>query len=709
MKATVKTVAIALVAAALPCFAADTVEWNGTSGNWSDGAIWEGGEPPTKDQIAGFKSGRSGTVTIDGNFEVYAVQIKQHASDEYPVTFAGTGALVATGTTFIVNTSRRLIIDGPSVTARHMSVMKALDVKSGSLICTEFLRAYAIGAAFAFTGGEVDVAELKISRENCLMAMTNATVRLGTITGTPLYAMSGGSFSVRNGGLTFAAGVTEAHLGVDFFVLGGDLSATDEGTVLMFDRATTLGAYGDWRVDDAKISSVRFGGNVTFATTDAADGETGRTITVPGLALASDYDSVCVTGTGTAHLTPASTPFRLDTLSIGDGATLNQNFDSIGVVSARRIDMGEGAAIACKPSYVSFEMESSSIAPAAAVRLNVASASKDRYQVWTDFSGGEKPAFSLSGDAAWSVREAGPFAFVSNGSAVSYDKATCWIGTGGDALWSTAGNWNGTVPGTSSPVAYFYSDEGTLITNDSARTVSRLWMGSNSGAFAFFGEPIALGSTVTNANNSPIYLAGVLPVAVYNTLSRSGSKATGLSFASASRAFIALMGEVALTNLIFRFSGDMRVGGNVNCASVIFDEAKSATKPSACTILPGAEVVATAQAFVQEEGVGYYVRPGGVLEVRSGVWDWMAPVTNRIDGTLRLGARLGTTAVTYFSGRGTIELSGAAAVAGAELRTTPDFAGALSFPDGICADMVEGDGCNIYTLRTRIGIVVSIR
>jgi hypothetical protein len=180
---------------------------------------------------------------------------------------------------------------------------------------------------------------------------------------------------------------------------------------------------------------------------------------------------------------------------------------------------------------------------------------------------------------------------------------------------------------------------------------------SENGAFAFFGEPIGLNSTTTNANNAPIYISGSLPVAVYNALSKTSNKATGLSFVSYGDTFMALMGEVALTNLIFRFSGDMPIGGNVNCANVIFDPKIGSRHPS-CTILPGAELVVTDQQEVQKEGIGYDVREDGVLDVRSGVWDWSVPVTNNVEGTLKIGAAFGNSSVSYFSGRGDIVLAG---------------------------------------------------
>ena len=191
---------------------ADTVKWTGTSGNWSNGSIWEGGAAPGKNDTAFFKQSR-GTITIDGDYEVNAVQVQQHASSEYPVTLAGTGSLVATGSTFLVNTSRRLIIDGPAVTAALVNVSKALDVKSGSLTCST-LQSRASGVTFSATGGKTDIGTVNFSTYGGTIAMTNGSVKIGTVSGTPVWAVSGGDLAVTGGGLTIAPGVSEAHFDV---------------------------------------------------------------------------------------------------------------------------------------------------------------------------------------------------------------------------------------------------------------------------------------------------------------------------------------------------------------------------------------------------------------------------------------------------------------------------------------------------------------
>ncbi len=705
MNATIRrTIIAALLCLGGTVFCADTINWNGTSGKWSSTAIWDGGVVPGPDDIAGFPNGKSGTVEIDGDYQVYAVYIKQNtgSTQEYPVTFTGSGTLVATNTTFIINTARRFILNGPSIKAAQMSVVKAVDVKSGTLECSRLQSSD--GARTTVTGGMLSAGELKVNSGVCVLAMTNATVRLGTITGTSLFEMSGGSFAVTNGGLTVASGVAEAHFDVDSFALAGSLSASDADTKIVFDRAVTVGAYADWSVDAANISSVTFAKSPAFATTDAADGETGRTITISKFELASEYDSISVAGAGTAYLQPAA-DMHFDTIDVGAGATLRLHRNSFVTVRVRHVKMSAGSTIAYRPEMILLDIDSTDIAATASVSIDVSSTTDDRLLFWSDLSGGAMPAFSCTGNAAYSLRIAGPFAYVSKGTAVSYAKPTYWTGGGPDFLWSTVANWNGTVA--DGAVAYFYGDNKTVITNDISRGIVRMIF-SNNGAYSFFGEPLSLSSTVTNENNAPLNNTGKLPVAVYNTLIKGSTKATGLSFMSNYKSFIALMGEVALTNFIFRFNGDMRVGGNVNCASVVFDEKKGGLEPC-CTVLSNGTVVVTAQAFVSERGIGYDVRPGGLLDVRGGTWDWSLPVTNRIDGTLKLGATIGNTAATYFSGRGTIMLSGSAATEGTTFRTTEDFGGTIILPDDVVAKTTSSGGATVYELKRRKGMVVVVK
>lgn len=638
--------------------AADEIEWNGTSGKWSDGSIWEKGVSPSKDQTAVFKNGLKGTIEMDGDFQVHNVLVKQTdpSSYEYPVTFTGSGSLVATNTAFVINGKRRLVLNGPTLICGEMRIANALEIKGGSVVCQK-LRPWTASAVISVTDGQIAADELGASTSvaGALLAATNSILKFGSVTKAHNYELSGGSFAVTNGGLTIASGVTEAHFDVAEFALAGNLEATEEGVKVVFDRAVSIGAYGNWSTG-GNIAEVNFAASPVFNTTDAADNETGRTVTIKNISLQSRYDSVTVSGGGTLEISQKSNPFRLESLLLDEGAGLAIKNNSSGVISPVNLEMKSGSSISWTAGKASFEVERTAIAPTASVKIDEPSATDKRYLLWTDFSNGAKPTFVCKEDGAYSVRTAGPFAFAVGKDAVAAkDKNAEWTGLGSNANWGTIGNWNKSVP--ESGVSYFSGDTNTEITNEVSRTITRMHFSEN-GAFAFFGEPIGLTSDVINDNNSPVRNSGNLPVAIYNTLTNAaGKKATGLSFVSSSSSFLALMGEVALTNRIFRFSGDMRVGGNVNCSNVIFDP-KLGTKQSSCTILPGAELVVTDQQEVQKEGIGYDVRKGGVLDVRSGVWDWSVPVTNNVEGMLKIGAAFGNSSVSYFSGRGDIVLAG---------------------------------------------------
>ena len=637
--------------------AADEIKWNGTSGKWSDGSIWEGGVSPSKDQTVAFRNGLKGTIEIDGDFQVYSVLVKQSdaSSYEYPVTFTGSGSLVATNTAFVINGKRRLVLNGPTLICGEMRIANALEIKGGSVVCRE-LKPWTASAVISVTDGQIAVDELGASTSvaGALLAATNSILKFGSVTKAHNYELSGGSFAVTNGGLTIASGVTEAHFDVAEFALAGNLEATEEGVKVVFDRAVSIGAYGDWTTG-GNIAEVNFAASPVFNTTDAADNETGRTVTIKNISLQSNYDSVTVSGSGTLAISQKNNPFRLESLILNEGSGLSVGNNRAGVISPVFLEMKAGSSISLTAGKASFEVERTAIAPTASVKIDEPSATDKRYLLWTDFSNGAKPTFVCKEDGAYSVRTAGPFAFaVGKDATAAKDKDAEWTGLGSDANWGTIGNWNKSVP--ESGVSYFSGGTNTEITNEVSRAITRMHFSEN-GAFAFFGEPIGLNSTTTNANNAPIYNSGSLPVAVYNALSKTSNKATGLSFVTYGDTFMALMGEVALTNLIFRFSGDMRVGGNVNCANVIFDPKIGSRHPS-CTVLPGAELVVTAQREIQSNGRGYDVRKGGVLDVRSGIWDWSVPLTNNVEGTLKLGAAFGTSSKSYFSGRGDIVLAG---------------------------------------------------
>ena len=54
-----------LFAAFSTLHAADEIKWNGKSGKWSDGSIWEGGTAPGETQLASFPNGKKLTGTAE--------------------------------------------------------------------------------------------------------------------------------------------------------------------------------------------------------------------------------------------------------------------------------------------------------------------------------------------------------------------------------------------------------------------------------------------------------------------------------------------------------------------------------------------------------------------------------------------------------------------------------------------------------------------
>ncbi|MBE6397100.1 MAG: hypothetical protein E7046_08865, partial [Lentisphaerae bacterium] len=310
-----------LFAAFSTLHAADEIKWNGKSGKWSDGSIWEGGASPSKDQTAAFRNGLKGTIEMDGDFQVYRVLVKQsdESSYEYPVTFTGLGSLVATNEDFIINGKRRLVLNGPTLICGEMRIANALEIKGGSVVCRK-LMPWTASAVISVTDGQIAADELGASTSvaGALLAATNSILKFGSVTKAHNYELSGGSFAVTNGGLTIASGVTEAHFDVAEFALAGNLEATEEGVKVVFDRAVSIGAYGDWTTG-GNIAEMRFAESPVFCTTDAADNETGRTVTIKNISLQSKYDSIVVSGCGTLAISQKDNPFRLESLLLNEG------------------------------------------------------------------------------------------------------------------------------------------------------------------------------------------------------------------------------------------------------------------------------------------------------------------------------------------------------------------------------------------------------
>ena len=652
---------------------ADNSVWNGTSGEWSSPSIWVEGNVPDETKTAEFPKGLSGTITISGECSANMIRLNQSTdSKDYPVSFVGTGSLTADGTTSTVATDRRLVLDGPTVAFKMVALQEGatVAVKSGRLtIPSSQLKFSGEGARLEVLGGKANVHLLNFAAvDGGSIALSGGVLDvqgvMGTVTGST-YDFAGGTFvwSHAEDRFQVPTGVTEFHLGLDRLVLANGLTAAEANTRIVFDRPVLLGALSNWDSNDANIADMTFRDGVQIETTDFADGTTPRTVTLYDCRMSDEYGTIGVSGAGRGVLRPAAGMMRIGALEVAPGGTAALALNSARVLQMAKLKLAAGARLELTAGKVAVETETSEIDSSACVGVTVSGTyGEDRSKLYADLSGSALPDFELTGDGAagQTVVKSGPFAFLSAGVDVAKTKDTEWTGAGDSSNWNVAGNWRTSVPLTSGR-AYFSGDVRTAIVNDyEGIKVSQLQFFQKSGAYSFTGLPLGFSSTSTNNVSAAIYLYSDLPIAVYNEVHGSGTlaKQPALSFASARSAFIALMGEVALTNRVFRFSGDTRVGGHVNCASVVFDPSLTSTKESALTVLNGAQVVATAQVS-QECGAGYRIRKGGEVDVRAGVWDWSEPVTNVVDGTLKLGAAFGGATTPFFGGRGTIELTGA--------------------------------------------------
>ena len=347
---------------------ASEIKWNGTSGNWSDARIWDGGQVPGRDDTVSFPNGvkLTGTIKIDGDFEANSILVKQQdGSGEYPVTLSGTGSLSLIGDGSLVNQRRRLVIDGPQITTGGISVGNALEVRNGTFRCGR-LKSNRDGMVFSVVNGTVSIETLSQEYAGCVFSMTNSTVQIGSVSGTPEYCLSGGSFAVTNGGIKIAPGVAEAHFDVDHFALGGYFGATDEGTKVVFDRPVVVGAHADWTTSSTKeveLSEIEFSGGVAFDTADAADGVTARNIRIYNFKVGSMYNPVSVSGPGRTFLrlfAPAGgivPPAKFGNLAVGEASTLEVHCNRLIAVKAANVSMADNAKIVCRPDKVSFEIE----------------------------------------------------------------------------------------------------------------------------------------------------------------------------------------------------------------------------------------------------------------------------------------------------------------------------------------------------------------
>lgn len=430
----------------------------------------------------------------------------------------------------------------------------------------------------------------------------------------------------------------------------------------------------------ASFSKVTLDGNVTF---NAPSEFATESLTVrgnPTLAGAGNMTLGCLdVGAGATY--NISGYIRTETLSVGAGGTVNITAAANG---ANRLELDDEGG--------------STIDEAANFTVTIPSTlAAGRYIVFftanTDSAIARR--FTIVGEAhGFELEVVGGCVIATSHPATTTDAT--WQGTV-DGQVSNRANWkNGVIPydksGSSAIVVTLGQTENMVLSNDYNTVFGTTWKvvrfnSQVSLPFVLTGEKIAVSGGAYVHPNAMFYNSGSAPFYVDADVNQKAE----FSAVGAGQGYV-YFGKTADLTDILDVIGDVRVGGTVRAKNVVMRDGKiddtntdgssvSHSRRSELTVCRGGVVTVSNQEWTQYAGT-FRVNEGARLTVSNGVWEWstrtkkysddfvVVPPTNRIDGTLELGAAFGGTLPISFSGKGTIRLFNAALSTASETPVT---------------------------------------
>lgn len=370
-------------------------------------------------------------------------------------------------------------------------------------------------------------------------------------------------------------------------------------------------------------------------------------------------------------------PVRFARYDIGDSTTVTNKTASYGSVSCRRrthsFHMGAGAKIQ-NPDYdqiieVTGEVD---VDPTASIMVEVNSPGNNVYPLFSSLHDGPIPCtvgvpFPTEG---CSVKWVGGSAYYSTGLATYTVRDGYWNGSE-DGYWSNSANWGKGAKPNSGLDATFTGETRTIVTND-VDNAKCLKLGCVAGApFIIRGDKAVCPQRkgLGNGDAAGIASSSIFPfvvecpvVANVNLICRTDQ--------GSSYGFVALKGDVDAKNGVFGASGNIVVGGKVECRDLMIQQAAQHIKIgypawvnvwtnfTELTVLAGGKIYASAQAITNTAAGSIWIDRGGLVSV---VGDWTcntAANEHQVNGLLDLSsATLRGDATQGYFGSGVVRVS----------------------------------------------------
>jgi hypothetical protein len=282
-----------------------------------------------------------------------------------------------------------------------------------------------------------------------------------------------------------------------------------------------------------------------------------------------------------------------DSIVLGDGATLDIPGQA-STLRLRKLSLGDGARILMTAGGGSIE---SALAPVvgdgAKIIFTVPEAltAGKLHAVWAApaWDGDLSSLVEIDGleGSSWTLKRVGAVAYLSDGTVPGvYGNATTpeWIGET-SSIWSDKSNWTSNTVLTGQKYGYFGRDVNPFVTNDASRSIRYPVFRSNSGPYYLAGKQITLTYGALKESSNSIRDESPMPVVIDNPLVFSGSCAYIRN--TASSCLLLRGGGIALGGIYTL--GDVRLGGNWRGTNAVLT-----TSTSRLTVLPGGILTITA-------------------------------------------------------------------------------------------------------------------
>lgn len=553
-----------------------------------------------------------------------------------------------------------------------------------------------------FTGGILDFNSLRATRDTRVLMPPKGGEFRSSSKGEALTDVDGVNdiwkiggrtiFSADNSYAKFGwAGETKFEGGGDLFVnailLGPNTNNVDLGSInissnfvayshrgmLNFVDGIKFGAYGDVGVETKKSAVFVPYGRLQFDTLDAFDGETPRSFDLHSRFYLSNVTSLEVQGNGSVSAVSQDDMGYLRRFSVDDGAVVSLT-NSHSVVKASIFSLGAGARFDAGTNLVDVA-ESVEIGNGAKIRFTFDSLQGGKmYPLWFGPHGTLPPVenfeFIPALPEGWTVAVHGSTAYLSDGTVHevdTLDSRSYWIGAEG-GNWNVSANWttNGTaknVPGEMTSLASTFSGNRQLaVTNDWPKDFA--WMrnivaNESAGPYVISGKPLATyypqdwttsSSSVGSSSRFPFVIESMMYRYWFDP---DHTQQSFFSVLANSDAPIVLAGGGSLTNAVFRFRGDVRIGGEWETLGLF--PVSGGGRETRFMLLPGANLLATEQGSNQIVKASYHVSAGSSMTLEGDVWRWINNEnTHFVDGVVTSACPVQATARQTFIGDGAL-------------------------------------------------------